>query len=58
MKPKALASLNSRLKAGPRAAPCHRGPVRMRSVDGEDLGYTERPKRARMAGSVTGCPNS
>lgn len=58
MEPKALASLNSRLKAGPWAAPCRRGPVRMRTVDGEGLGYTEWPKRASMAGRVTGCPNS
>lgn len=59
MEPQAVASLNGRLKTGPWAAPCHRGPVRMRTVDGEDLGYTEWPKRAkRMAGRVTSCPNA
>lgn len=58
MGPKAAAALNVRLEAGLWAAPLHRGQLKMRTTDGEDVGYTEWPKRARMAGRVIDCPNS
>lgn len=55
---KAAAALNGGLEAGPWAALLHRGQVKMRTTDGEDVGYKEWPKRARMAGRVIDCPNS
>lgn len=39
-------------------SPLDRGPVRMRARDVEDLGYTEWPRRARMARGVIFRPNS
>lgn len=38
--------------------PLDRGPVRMRAMDGEDVGCTEWPRGARMAGRVTVCWNT
>lgn len=37
--------------------PLDTGPVRMGAMGGEDMGYTERTRRARMARRIIFCPD-